>query len=151
MLEPPSASEKSTSRDLLGTSLKTAGCALFAIVTVLVVLPCMPFAGIALDVYNSNRERERLLHATDHRALLAASRKLIRDCAGQSITDPAHDPRVPQIIRNLGPSSLYISDVEVIAELHGGFDHYGFIAFKEGTPPEERSGKLIDGLYYYSE
>jgi hypothetical protein len=124
---------------------------LVGFVLALLALPCLPFAGIAVDVYRSNRERERLLHETDHQALLAACRVLMRDYAGQHFADPAQDPRVPRIIRELGPSYMDVSAEEVRVELHGGFDHYGFIAFADGVDPGDRPGKLIDGLVYYTE
>jgi hypothetical protein len=126
---------------------------LIAIVSLLLlfVLPCAPFLWIPVDVYNSHRERERLLHETDHHALLAASRKLMRDHAGEEIAEPDQDPRVPRIIRELGPSYMSISTDQLRVELHGGFDHYGFIAFSDGVDWGDGGVRLIDGLYYYTE
>ena len=130
---------------------KTAYFVLIACVVPLLALPCALFVGIAVDIYNSKRERHRLLHETDHRALLAASRKLMRDYGVQHIADPAIDPRVPLIIRGLGPSYMDISVQQVRVELHGAFDHYGFIAYPEGADAGDGRGKLIDGLFYYTE
>ena len=39
----------------------------------------------------------------------------------------------------------------VVVELHGGFDHYGFVALAEGVNSDVGSRKLIDGLFYYTE
>lgn len=123
------------------------------ILVVALAVPCSPFILMVFDVYNSRCERHRLLHETDHQALLAASRKLMQQAtAEESIDQPAQDPRVPLLIRELGPSSITISPHQVRAELHGGFAHYGFIAFNdtasEGAP---RWTKLIDGLFYYED
>jgi len=119
---------------------------------VALALPCTPFVLITLDVYNSRTERHRLLHETDHKALLAASRKMMQEVADETIFDPAQDPRVPPIIRKLGPSHITISPRQLTVELHGGFDHYGFIAFLHDES-DLGSGrkKLIDGLFYYEE
>jgi len=130
---------------------KKARVVLIACVVPLLALPCAPFVGIAVDIYHSKRERHRLLHETDHRALLAASRQLMRDYGIQHIADPANDPRVPLIIRELGPSYMDISAQQVRVELHGGFDHYGFIAYPEGADTGDGWGKLTDGLFYYTE
>jgi hypothetical protein len=117
----------------------------------LLALPCAPFLAIPLDVYRSHRQRQRLLHETDHRELLAASRELMKKHAGQDIAQPDQDPRVPRIIRELGPSYMGISSEQLRVELHGGFDHYGFIAFAKDADAENRWSKLVDGLYYYTE
>lgn len=129
-----------------GASLFFSAGAL-AILAVLAV----PILGIVREVYNSKQERHRLVHETDHAALLAASRRMILAYAGQHIADPANDARVPQIIRELGPSYIDISREQLKVELHGGFDHYGFLAYAEGADADGRSGKLIDGLFYYTE
>ena len=126
---------------------------LIAIVSLLLlfVLSCSPFIWIALDVYNSRRERQRLLHETDHHALLAASRELMKEHAGEEIAGPDQDPRVPHIIRELGPSYMSISTDQLRVELHGGFDHYGFTAFSKGVDAGDGGERLIDGLYYYTD
>jgi hypothetical protein len=121
------------------------------LVLMLLALPCAPFLAIPIDVYRSHRQRQRLLHETDHQALLAASRKLMKKHAGQDIAQPDQDPRVPRIIRELGPSYMGISSEQLRVELHGGFDHYGFIAFATDADTEGHGSKLVDGLYYYTE
>lgn len=121
------------------------------VVLLLFALPCFPIIAIAVDVFNSKRKRHRFLHETDHQALLMASRQLIRDYAGQQISEPANDPRVPLIIRGLVPSYMDISAEQLRVELHGGFDHYGFFAYPEGANIGDKRGKLIDGLFFYSD
>lgn len=103
-----------------------------------------------LDGWESRRERDRLLHHTDHHALLKACRELMRQHPDVSIGDPDHDPRVPDVIRRLGASYITINPDRVHIELHGGFDHYGVEAFAESAD-RERGLKLIDGLWYFSE
>jgi hypothetical protein len=117
----------------------------------LLAIPCAPFLAIPIDVYRSHRQRQRLLHETDHHALLAASRELMGKHAGQDIAQPDQDPRVPRIIRELEPSYMGISSEQLRVELHGGFDHYGFVAFAKGANAGDRWTKLVDGLYYYTE
>jgi hypothetical protein len=70
--------------------------------------------------------------------------------AEENIFDPAQDPRVPVIIRELGPSNITISPQQLSVELHVGFDHYGFKAFFRDESDLGRN-KLLDGLYYYEE
>jgi hypothetical protein len=130
---------------------RTVYIVLIACALPLLILVCLPLFAIAVDAYNAKRGRQQLLHETNHHALLAASRKLMRDYAGQDIADPAQDPRVPRIIRDLGPSYMDISAEQLRVELHGGFDHYGFVAFAEGVDFDDGWEKLIDGLCYYTE
>jgi hypothetical protein len=106
--------------------------------------------GVVWDVWNSRRERDRLLHHTDHHALLKACRDLMVNHPEVSMGHVEDDPRIPEIIRRLGVSYITIKPDHVHIELHGGFDHYGVDAFAEGAD-RERGLKLIDGLWYYSE
>jgi hypothetical protein len=136
---------------MLGPRWKIGGLLALVSLLLLFVLPCTPFFWIPVDVYNSHRERQRLLHETDHYALLAASRKLMREHAGEEMAKTDQDPRVPRVIREPGPSYMSISTDQLRVELHGGFDHYGFIALPDGVDRGEEPGRLIDGLYYYSD
>jgi hypothetical protein len=60
------------------------------------------------------------------------------------------DPCLPDVLRELGTSYVSVSKDIVRVELHGGFDHYGVLAFPEGV---EGHGdrKLMEGLWYYTE
>lgn len=121
------------------------------------------------DVQHSNRERVQLLYRTDHVALLAACRQVItnrhtfapdRDWhatenSDRSFIDPK-DPRVPASIVALQPRDIIASDSDVHLELHGGFDHYGVIAFSEHAASSQTNGfsgpfQLIPDLWYYDE
>ena len=104
-----------------------------------------------VDPFERSRERRKLLYDTDYPALLAASRDLMRDYPDTHISDPEHDPRVPKIIRQLGPSYISIYSDHLQVELHGGFEHYGFIALAAGVPDWELGRPLIDRLYYYTD
>ena len=72
----------------------------------------------------------------------------------QCFIDP-QDPRVPTAIRNLHPRDIDARDTEVSLELHGGFDHYGVIAYSATNVPsaDRLYGplELIPGLFYYDE
>ena len=75
----------------------------------------------------------------------------MRKYPGQFIDHADKDPRVPLIIRELGPTYIDITAEHVHVELHGGFDHYGFYAYAENVDYGDDWSKLINGLYYYTE
>jgi hypothetical protein len=122
-----------------------------ACVTVLALLlvgSCGWILGIAVDVWQSARERDRVLYHSDHQAIRAACRDLMAKYAGEYID--RDDPCLPDVLRELGTSYVSVSKDIVRVELHGGFDHYGVLAFPEGV---EGHGdrKLMEGLWYYTE
>jgi len=98
---------------------------------------------------------EKLLHDTDHPAVLRACREMLAlhrrgELPGQP--EP-NDPGIPEAVRALRPAYIVVGDDSVQLEMHGGFDHYGFFAYAEGSAKEGRWGgkKLIDGLWFYAE
>src|SRR5262249_53560745 len=101
---------------------------------------------------------ERLLHETDHRALLSDCRELIARCRdlkliGQDKKQVSLDPRdaaVPEAIRALNPSYVFVSDTVVTVELLGGFDHCGFHGFAVGVRGYG-DDDLLEGLWYYTD
>jgi hypothetical protein len=101
-----------------------------------------------LDVTRSNRQKENLIHRSDHQAILAACRELMEKYPDQTMD--GNDSRLPKAIQEIHPFWVSVSKESITVELHGGFDHYGVVAFPKGT---EGGGakKLIDGLWYYSE
>jgi len=130
----------------VGLMLPAAGW--FVLLGLLFFGSCGWIVGIGLDVWNSKRERETLLNHSDHGAIPAACRDLMRKYPGEEID--GQDPRLPAILRELGTSYVSVSEGAVHVELHGGFDHYGVSAFAEGV---EGGGdrKLIEGLWYCTE
>jgi hypothetical protein len=103
--------------------------------------------------------RDVLLRMTDHEALRAACLELIarRDSFGQETPpglnrelDP-RDPRIPEAIRNLHPTSVAVSDRRVHIELHGGFEHYGVCFCVDRDDVSEGKRELAEGLWCYSE
>jgi hypothetical protein len=98
---------------------------------------------------------QTLLSDTDHQAVLAACREMmIRRKRGEPTgeVEPT-DPIVPQLLRALHPARIIVGDDFVQLEMHGGFDHYGFYAYSEGSQEEGRDGgkQLIKGLWFYTE
>jgi hypothetical protein len=110
--------------------------------------PCL---SIPLDVYNSAKERDRLLHKTDHQELLRVCRDFMERYPGAYIISP--DDRLPELFRDLGVNAVLVEKEFVHVELHGGFDHYGVIAYAEDVPAERQNGdqKLIEGLWYFTD
>lgn len=76
----------------------------------------------------------------------------MKERAGETISysESEHDIRVPLAIRELGPCHIFITSEQVTVELHGGFEHYGFIAYAEGVDSDDPHNELIDGLHFYS-
>ena len=112
--------------------------------------------------------KDRLLHQTDHQAVLAASREVIRarrdykrdpkwhgpEDSEQSLI-AADDPQLPLAIRKLGAASIFGYDDRLRIEFGGGFHHQGFVAYAETVTntPAGREGfqKMIDGLWFYED
>lgn len=112
--------------------------------------------------------KDRLLHKTDHRAVLAASREVIRsrrdfkrdpkwhgpENAEVSLIAP-DDPKLPLVIRKLDAASIFGYDDRLRIEFGGGFHHQGFIAYAEifTNVPTAEDGfqKMIDGLWFYED
>jgi hypothetical protein len=126
---------------------KPVGCALAALLTL--VAACGLFLSpILLDGWKSNQQREKLIYESDHQAILAACRELMAKWPDQAMD--GEDTRLPKAIQEIRPRWVRVGSESVTVELHGGFDHYGVIAFPKGL---EGCGtkKLIDGLWYYTE
>jgi hypothetical protein len=91
--------------------------------------------------------KEELLLRSDHGAVLAACREIMEKQGTYRVNpsvggggsaedrrrrspDPT-DPRIPEVIRSLGPSSIQVESDRVVVEMGGGFYHYGFVALSE--------------------
>ena len=105
---------------------------------------------------------DKLLHHTDHQALLAACRTLMKEgYRGQYLTSwPNRHPDVekfPKEILALKPTYVWVhEDGRVRIEFLGGMSHNGVVAYAEDfkKPYENFKGghlKLIDGLWIYSD
>src|SRR5882672_4831629 len=88
--------------------------------------------------------KDVLIHKTDHRAVLSASRDVLRTRHDFQRDTNWHgpgnshvsmiapdDPKVPLAIRKLGAASILVSDGWLCIEFGGGFHHYGFLAYSE--------------------
>ena len=120
---------------------------------------------IKTDVRKGEQRQIRLLSETDYRVLLEACRQLSSRVASGELKPQQYnvrlnpDPealRLPQPILDLEPAYVIIgAHGSVQIELHGGFLHYGVMAYpkdyKEPPGAEYGDRKLIDGLWYYNE
>ena len=138
----PARRRNGTKRFLLGCGLPC----LFPLIFLLI-----PLTFVAEGIYQHWERKQQLLHQTDHAALLAASRELIRAHAGEQIPDPAHDPRVPPIIQALEPTYLMIKPDYLYAQLGGAHLPLTFTAQLAETPATNSPNELIPGLYYSEE
>jgi hypothetical protein len=145
-------------------------CSMVVVVGGVSLFLLLKLMGYGLDVVtgrNRIEERQRqLLYHTDHPALLAACRQLLK----QNKQDkdyfykvdgkiPKEYSDLPMVLRHLNPMSVNVlkDQAQVHIELGGGFFHHGFIAQAEGaeeehtSTPEEGYRKLLPGLWYYAE
>lgn len=121
---------------------------------------------IIMDVKKGEQREVRLLCETDHQALLGACRELSKRVTTGNLKprqynvriDPHPEaPRFPQPILDLEPTYVIINpDGRVMIELHGGFLHYGVMAYPEDYKEpiinfKYGDKKLIDELWYYDE
>ena len=127
------------------------------------------FSGIGyiiMDVQKGRQREERLLSETDHQTLLEACRELSRRVTTGDLEPRQYNVRLkrhpeasrfPQAILDLEPTYVIITtDGRVMIELHGGFLHYGVMAYPEDYKEpfinfKYGDKKLIDGLWYYDE
>lgn len=124
-----------------------------------------PLGYIIRDVGKGKQRQIRLLCETDFQVLLEACRQLSSRVATGDLKPQQYNVRIkphseisrfPQPILDLEPTYVII-DIRgsVTIELHGGFLHYGVMAYPEDfeKPPGAEYGdmKLIDGLWYYDE
>lgn len=105
---------------------------------------------------------DNLLHHTDHQALLAACRSLMKEGykGKYKIAWPDKHPdaeKFPKEILALKPSYISVYDEgRMVIEMLGGQSHYGVVAYAENfkEPYKEfkpGNKKLIDGLWFYSD
>lgn len=148
---------------------KTNIVIVLAITFVTVCLILGPLGGIGYimwDIKKGGQREVHLLCETDYQTLLRACRELSRRVTTGDLKPQQYnirrDPhpeasRFPQPILDLEPTYVIINpDGRMMIELHGGFLHYGVIAYPEdykepGINSKYGDKKLIDGLWYYNE
>jgi hypothetical protein len=121
---------------------------------------------IIKDVKKGKQREVRLLCETDHHVLLEACRELSRRVTTGDLKPQQYNVRLnphpeasrfPQAILDLEPTYVIINpDGHVMVELHGGFLHYGVMAYPENYEKPIINFKygdkeLIPGLWYYDE
>ncbi len=116
-----------------------------------------------------DRTKDRLLHNTDHHAVLAASRSIIRRRWSYEHDPAVHssepqpeisyiagdNPKLPSAVLKLHAARIMAFDDRIIIEFGGGFHHQGFFAYAEGVADisSDDGGfhKMIDGLWFYED
>jgi hypothetical protein len=107
-------------------------------------------------------KKQKLLHQTDHHELLKVCRQIIKDYNNGVFSKSQisiHDAsakdlkHIPEIILNLEPVYVWLSNNRVMVALIGGLDHAGVTAYMNNKEAVARDDdmKLIDGLRYYDD
>jgi hypothetical protein len=113
-------------------------------------------------------KRHKLLHDTDHEAVLRACREVLDNASAwglkvggkYNVRDTPRSPeasKFPKAILDLAPAQVRMPfEGYLVLEMHGGFDHFGFRAysksFKEPYPGFKYWGReVVPGLWYYDE
>lgn len=133
----------------------------------LYIWPYMKFIRLMkVEVEKEQQRKVRLLSDTDHQALLEACRELSRrvsagdlEPGGYLVRYKPHPEtsRFPQLILDLEPMRITVKiDRSIMVEMHGGYHHYGVIAYPENFEKPSHSfkygdKKIIDGLWYYED
>ena len=134
----------------------------------LYLLPFLRFIRyLQIEGKKSQQRQVRLLSETDHPALLEACREVSQRVTAGGLAPVRYfvrwkpDPEIswfPQLILDLEPTRVDIdSDGCVRLEMHGGYHHFGVVAYPEDYYKESFSNfhygdrKLIDGLWYYDD
>jgi hypothetical protein len=112
-----------------------------------------------VDQKRDVRQRNVLLiYETDHKALLEACRKVLKEAREgkweyrQYNIRLEHDPnadRLPEQILRLNPTYIGIGEDSMMIEMLGGLAHFGVLAFSESEGHGDK--KLLDGLWYYND
>jgi len=125
------------------------------------------YGTVFFGVRDAQRKQVCLLYKTDHQALLKACRELSRRVAAKDLKPGKYwirtdrDPvasQFPQPILDLKPNYVYIDEDDsgrVMLEMHGGFAHFGVLAYVEDykKPSWSKYGdkELVPGLWYYDD
>ncbi|MBW7989770.1 MAG: hypothetical protein FVQ84_07120, partial [Planctomycetes bacterium] len=125
------------------------------VIAALIILAVVIFVGYMVGDYliihgpvffgirDAQRKQASLLYKTDHQALLKACRELSRRVAAGDLKPGEYRIRTylvpgvskfPQPILDLKPNYVYIDENDsgrVMIEMHGGFAHFGVLAYTE--------------------
>jgi hypothetical protein len=113
-------------------------------------------------------KRHTLLRDTDHEAVLRACREVLDNASAWGLkTGGKYNVRwtprspeaskFPKAILDLAPVQVQMPYEGCLAlEMHGGFDHFGFLAysksFKEPYPGFKYEGRqIVEGLWYFDD
>jgi hypothetical protein len=112
-------------------------------------------------VFTLKPRLDNLLYHTDHQALLAACRSLMKEGykGKYQIVWPDKHPdteKFPKEILALKPSFITVYEGRMFIEMLGGQSFYGVVAYAEDFKEQGKgfhygNKKLIDGLWFYSD
>ena len=146
------ARHSKTTKIIFKSSVAAALCCIIIIVAT--TGPCR--------IFTTKFYLDRLLHHTDHEALLVACRSIMKDdyIGEYDLRGSNKRPnaaRLSKEILALKPQRVTVfDDGRVVIEMLGGMSHWGIVAHAEDfkEPYEDYkpgNKKLIDGLWFYSD
>lgn len=117
------------------------------------------------DIKQGKEKRAELLYKIDHDALLQACRKLLDDTTKGKWMRQTYEiklqphpdsSKLPTEILSLEPTYIVIQEHNIFIEMHGGMDHFGFIAYSENFIESHKGNSLgdrqiIKGLWYHDD
>jgi len=89
---------------------------------------CFFISAIVYEGYRSAIQNRVLQSRADYPQIITACVTLKRTITNDSLLILPGDPIVPSLMRFLLPRYISASSNDVMLELHGGFEHYGFRA-----------------------
>ena len=120
------------------------------IIYLLMVIFTYPF----YEIQKSNYEKKELMKSPKifnsvGKDLAIFCQNIDRPIKCVSFSDSSTKVILPDSIKQFNPMYGYISNSETSIEMHGGFDHFGYLLRRVDF--EQRSGKYSWNLYYYEE
>jgi hypothetical protein len=96
-----------------------------------------------------SQKKRFLLHKIDHHALTEALRDFAQKQDWREADFNKDDPRLPEYLRSLHPSAVYIRKDHIVIDFGGPFGAMDIRAFKPGFEGYGTK-KLGDGLWFYA-
>jgi hypothetical protein len=123
---------------------------LIAVVGILIALFARsPISLVVLMQHATNQEKRFLLHKVNHDALARELRNFAEQQEWKDVDFNKDDPRLPEYVRSLKPSAVYIRNNDhIIIDFGGPFDAIDIRAFKPGMEGYGTK-KIGDGLWFY--
>ena len=115
-----------------------------AVIGVLALGALLLLSPFVYDGFRSAKQKRWLQSRTDFAEVAEACVTVARSMTNDALVD-VYDPRVPELLRSLGPRYIVASTNFIKLEFHGGFDHYGYSVRQSNSNPKKWD------IYYYTE